>query len=81
MKCAGDQELSSGPCPKCGATDDDRCPYPARPEIEGEREHYSILNDGENRFVLCDDRSDDPAPVYPSLEAAEAALNRIVSLL
>jgi hypothetical protein len=43
-----------------------------------ERKHYSILNDGPGRYVLCDDRSDEPAPVYETEAEAYAALNRIL---
>jgi len=39
-------------------------------EREAERVHYSIIEDGPERFVLVDDRSEDPAPVFLSVEAA-----------
>ena len=39
----------------------------------GEGRFY-ILQDGPGRFVVCDDESDDPAPVYPTREAAEVAM-------
>lgn len=43
-----------------------------------ELKHYSILADGPRRFVVVDDRTDDPAPVYRSRKEAERALDRIV---
>lgn len=31
---------------------------------------FRVLNDGPGREVLIDDRTDDPAPVFPTMEAA-----------
>ena len=77
MKCDGDVIQTSEPCPVCGAADDEECRRPI-PELAGEREHYSILEDGPNRYVLVDDRTDDPAPVYSTAEAAADALDALV---
>lgn len=32
-KCAGGVEIGIGPCPKCGATDNDVCPATERDEL------------------------------------------------
>lgn len=45
---------------------------------EDERQYFHVLSDGPDRYVLIDDRSDDPAPVYESEVEAYAALNRIL---
>lgn len=37
-------------------------------------ERFEILNDGPGRWVLVDNESDDPAPVYDTQAAAEAAM-------
>ena len=68
-ECAGGVKIGFAACPKCGATEDDTCRFPI-PEIPGEREHFNVLMDGPNQFVVWDDRTDDPAPVFPTLEAA-----------
>lgn len=47
-----------------------------RQRCREERKHFKVLNDGEARYVLCDDRTDDPAPVYPTEKDAVAELNR-----
>lgn len=35
---------------------------------------FEVLNDGPGRWVLVDNGSDDPCPVYPTEEAANAAM-------
>lgn len=40
-----------------------------------ERAHFSITEDGPDRFVLADDRTDDPAPVFSTRAAAEQHIN------
>lgn len=42
---------------------------------------FKIVNDGRARFVLVDEFSDDPAPVFPSYDAADAELVRRVAEL
>jgi len=39
---------------------------------------FEVLNDGSNRWVLCDNESDDPAPVYET--EAEAYYNAALQL-
>lgn len=45
-----------------------------RAEVLEELAHQEILNDGPNRWVLTDDRSDDPCPVYETREQAFLAM-------
>ena len=45
---------------------------PDRPETTDLPLGFQILEDGPGRYVLCDN-GDDPAPVYPTREAAIAA--------
>lgn len=42
-----------------------------------EPQRFTIIMDGPDRFVLADAESDEPAPVYPTRETAEAALAEI----
>ncbi|MEI9995155.1 MAG: hypothetical protein WDM91_11210 [Rhizomicrobium sp.] len=78
--CAAGVPIGSGPCPVCDATEDNDCGgmTPAAQELARQtdkiREHFSILQDGPARYVLADNRSDDPCPVYVTLCGAMAAL-------
>jgi len=47
-------------------------------EREGERVHFSIIEDGPDRFVLLDDRSEDPAPVFETAERAVDYLEYLI---
>lgn len=38
---------------------------------------FKVIEDGEGRWVLVDNLSDDPAPVYDTLEEALAACKRL----
>lgn len=42
-------------------------------------ERYQILNDGPGRWVLVDNQSDEPCPVYMSRAEAELALRERIA--
>lgn len=44
-----------------------------------ERGYFHVMPDGPGRFVLVDDRDDQPAPVFETNEKAEAALEQRVT--
>ena len=77
-KCLAGFQISDGPCTTCGATDDDKCRRATPRDLAADalRVHFSILEDGPDRFVLVDQRTDEDAPVYPTIGAAEAALDQ-----
>ncbi len=82
--CGAGFPIGSGPCPvcsaddgqECGGVDDAKALNTSRDTI---RAHYRILEDGPGRFVLVDERSDDPAPVYVTIDAATAAMEALVA--
>lgn len=43
----------------------------------GQEPRFAIVNDGPGRWVLVDNWSDDPCPVYESREAAQAAVDAV----
>ena len=56
------------PCGECHIQADETCDICGATELPP---GFRVLNDGQNREVLIDDRTDDPAPVFTT--RAEAA--------
>lgn len=48
-KCAGGVEITTGPCPKCGAGDDDVCPTEAANELH----HSSVETEALYEMLDC----------------------------
>lgn len=73
---AGAELILSANCECVGDLLDELECFVKRQRKREERKHFKVLNDGEDRYVLCDDRTDDPAPVYQTEKDAMAEVNR-----